>query len=142
MKDILTYIKNLLPTEVSGIKDIEIIPDPDMIPERVRFPFVGIKDGDITSDGGLDPITSFEVRLYIYVQIKKPEASIIGSGDAVGVLELSEDVLNGLDTLGNLGLSGIINNYRADTSYASVTGENEAGFIQRKEVRYIYKKNQ
>lgn len=141
MKEILSAIKEQLPQQIEGIRDIEIIPDPAMVPERVRFPFIGIKDGDIKSGGGLDPITTYEVRLYVYVQIKKPEASIIGTKDEVGVLELADSVLAGLEALGNLGIDEIFSWEAGSVSYASALGQAEAGFVQYKEVRFYYKKN-
>ncbi len=144
MKSILSALKTQLPLSVTSIKMIEVIPHEELLPDTITYPFVGLKDGGTKSDGGLDPLTDYRVDIWCYVQIIKPEASILGdtATSKKGILDLSEDVLNAVLTLGTLGLSDVFQVLADDTQPASEPGWHGDSYIQRQRVTVYYTKNE
>jgi len=143
MKEILAAIKAQLPGQVSSLVSIGIIPDENMLPEEMRLPFVGLKDGPIVGDDELDPLTWYWVEGFCYVEVAKPEASIMGDAatGAVGILDFTDAVKAGFTAIGRLGISSIVE-MRIDPSQpASELGQLDEGFIQRKKIRVGYCKN-
>ena len=140
MKALLNAIKAQLPAQVSVLNGIEILPHQDILPDGVRLQFCGIKDGTVTYDGGLDECTVYEVHFFVYVEISRPEASVVGFGTRPGVLDLASLVEQGLETLGNLGLDWLNDGERAPVSRPSEPGTlNDGDFIQRKELVWRYR---
>lgn len=145
MKAILSALKTQLPAAVASIRDIEVIPNENMLPESARMPFVGLKDGDIVGDDGLDPLTRYYVHAYCYVEIAKPEASVMGDGvlnGKIGILDFTDAVAAGLRTIGKLGITDIISMDIDPNQQASETGQADEGFIQRKKLTVWYTRNE
>ena len=98
MKALLTAIQTQLRTDLTTIRDsdIYIAPHENYIPNQVRPPCVGIKDGRIVRKeltGGMMEVT-LDVTIAIFVHLAKDEASIMGdtATGKKGVLEIGEDV--------------------------------------------------
>lgn len=102
MKALLNAIKAQLQTDLTYIRDSDIFITEDelAIPQSVCFPAVGIKDGAITyvvetQDQDLDTLF---VKVIPYVQLQKPEASIMGDSSTgkKGVLDITADAIASL----------------------------------------------
>jgi len=138
MKAILSALKSAIPAGISAIKKCGVLPDPDILPQGVEFPYAGLKDGDTSRTEGMGQTVSEvkSVLIYVYVQILKEEASVMGDGSKKGVLDLMQDLVNLLDWNA---LGGIVSHAFCSEIMASetfMTGENV--FIQRKGCRYTY----
>lgn len=140
MKDILNALKTIIPAGMTEIKQIGILPDPDILPPAVQYPFVGLKDGEITRSEGIDGTVS-EIKtviIYIYVRLlQNPEASVMGSGDEKGVLDLMEDLQSLLDH-NNLSLSSVIHSFCSEEFPSETALAGEDVLVQRKGRRYQY----
>jgi hypothetical protein len=138
MKSILEALKIAIRDGMPEIKGVHIVPDPDMLPSAVRYPCVGLKDGDQTFSEGMDQTETEtgSVMIYIYQQILKEEASMMGDGSNKGVLDLMEDLRNLLNW--NLMEDIIQHAYIPDaiTSETMFAGENV--FVQRKGCKFNY----
>jgi hypothetical protein len=103
MKALLTAIKTQLKTSLTYVRDLDIYitPDLDYIPEAVKFPAVAIEDGDVDSPNsmGASWVETLNVRIAAYVQLLKPEASVMGdtSTSSKGVLDMEIDILTALN---------------------------------------------
>lgn len=144
MKSILPALKTAIPAAVSSIEKIEVIPHEELLPDTIRYPFVGLKDGGTRSDGGLDPLTNLRVDIWCYVEILKPEASILGdtATSKTGILDLSESVLNAVLAAGTLGLSDVIGVEADTTQPPSEPGWHGDVYIQRQRKTVYYTKNE
>jgi len=101
LKALLTAIKSELPNNLAWVRagDVYITPDVDFIPPGTRYPCIGIKDGTIRRrelPGNMLEVT-LTVTLAVYVQLLKPEASIMGDGNKPGVLDAAADIHGVLD---------------------------------------------
>ncbi len=142
MKDILSKLKTEIPKLMSEVKAVHVLADPDILPETTQFPCMGIKDGPTPRSEGLDETVSLTdtIYIYIYVQILKDEASIMGDGGQKGVLELMDDLLENFDhnLLGNIVESAFCPEvFASETMLAA-----EDVFIQRKGCRYVYERSE
>ena len=123
MKNLITGIKAQLRTDLTYVRDsdIVVVEDELAIPASVSFPAVGIKDGLInyavaTQNQETDELY---VKIIAYVQLQKPEASIMGdsSTSKKGVLEIVSDIITSLK---NNKLSG-----QADSAFPVSETESE-----------------
>ena len=103
MKDLLTAIKSQLQTDLTYIRgsDIYVTEDERLIPEAVKFPAVGLKDGAIeynVETQGANEAGDLAVKIIAYVQLQKPEAAIMGDAATgkKGVLDILADVKTSL----------------------------------------------
>jgi hypothetical protein len=123
MKDLLSAIKTQLQTDLTYVRnsDIIVVEDELAIPASVSFPAVGIKDGLINYAVATQSQETDElhVKIIAYVQLQKPEASIMGdsSTSKKGVLEIISDVITSLK---NNKLSG-----QADSAFPVSETESE-----------------
>jgi hypothetical protein len=139
MKALLEAIKTELNTNLTGLRDIQVVPDEVILPPGVRFPFIGLKDGPIEREEGMSETLRevLTVSVIAYVEILKNEASIIGDGDNKGVLELVSDIHEVLDE-NLLSLTGMERAFcrREEASETLVSGENS--YVQKKTCVYEY----
>jgi len=138
MKLILSALREAIKAGLGDIKSVHVVPDPDMLPPGVQFPLIGLKDGDQSFSEGVDQTESEKgiVLIYIYVQILKDEASIMGDGGKKGLLDLMVE----LRTLLNFNeLEGVIHfGYVPEVMASEITMAEENVFVQRKGCRYVY----
>ncbi len=140
METIITALKSAIPAAMKEIKAVHVLPDPDLLPESAQFPCVGLKDGDSDFSEGMDRTEEEKgsVLIYVYVQILKEEASIMGEGSKKGVIKFVRDLRTALNwsTLG-----GIVKHFYSPEVMASETMfKGEDVFIQRKGCRFIYQR--
>lgn len=143
MKALLTGIKSQLQTDLAYVRssDIFVTEDERLIPDSVKFPAVGLKDGAIDYEvrtQGAAESSELYVKLIAYVQLEKPEASIMGdtSTGKKGVLEIIADMKASLR--GNL-LSGQADEVWLESETESELLADEEIAIQMKilTVRYV-----
>ena len=102
MKALIKAIKTQLQTSLTTIRnsDIFVTEDERLIPSSVKFPAAGIKDGPIAYEmhTNIQEKHELDVKIIIYVQLHKPEASIMGdtSTTQLGVLDLTATVYTAL----------------------------------------------
>jgi len=142
MKALLTAIQTQLRTDLTTIRDsdIYIAPHENYIPNQVRPPCVGIKDGRIVRKelaGGMMEVT-LDVTIAIFVHLAKDEASIMGdtATGKKGVLEIGEDVHTSLDE-SLLGITGMQEAFSPSESGSELFGD-EKETLQRKLITYQY----
>jgi hypothetical protein len=138
--DILKALKSAIPAAMKEIKAVHVLPDPDLLPESAQFPCVGLKDGDSDFSEGMDrtEVESGSVLVYVYVQILKEEASIMGEGSKKGVLRLIRDLRTALN---QTMLGGLVKHFYSPEVMASETMfKGEDVFVQRKGCRFIYQR--
>jgi hypothetical protein len=140
METILKALKSAIPAAMKEIKGIYVLPDPDLLPDSVQYPCVGLRDGDSDFSEGMNNTEEEKgsVLIYVYVQILKEEASIMGEGSKKGVLRLVKDLRAALNwsTLG-----GIVKHLYCPEAMASETMlKDENVFIQRKGCRFVYER--
>jgi len=98
VKTLLTAIKSQLQDDLTYIRhsDIYVTEDERMIPEAVKFPAVGLKDGEVlyTIETGDQETDELYVKAIVYVQLQKPEAAIMGdtATGKKGVLDIIADI--------------------------------------------------
>jgi hypothetical protein len=120
--------------------DVFVTEDENIVPAKTKFPAVGIKDGPVTRQRlpGNSLIITLNVRLIIWVQLMKGQATILGNaatGDK-GVLEIEEDIHTALD--GNLlSISGMQDAFAVPDTGSELAGD-EQDALQRKVVEYEY----
>jgi len=127
MKALLSAIKAQLQTDLTYIRDADIFitEDERLIPEAIKFPAVGLKDGEITYEIETQNQETHElfVKIIAYVEIRKPEAAIMGwtfpEYEYKGALDIVADCVTSLK---NNTLSG-----QADV--ALPVGETEAELL-------------
>jgi len=139
MKDILTKLKTEIKEGMEEIKGVHVLADPDVLPPTVQFPCVGLKDGDVSrSEGMNETVDRTEIVLiYIYVQLLRDEASIMGLGTSKGLLDLFEDLHTELNH-NTLSLSGVIHAFCSEEFPSEMFMAGENVFVQRKGCRYVY----
>lgn len=98
MKALLLDVKSQLQADLDYIRagSIFITEDDYSIPDYVKFPAVGLKDGEViyTIETGDQETDELFVKAIAWVQLMKPEASIVGD-DATGqkgVLDIIADI--------------------------------------------------
>ena len=144
MKALMSAIREALQTELDYIRpgDFFIAPHEDFIPRDVKFPAVGIKDGQIIRSEGLDSSMEYtmEVTLIAWVAIHKPEASIMGDGEdesaVKGVLDVADDIHDCLDE-NMLGIEGLIEAFSPSEAGSETMGADNQ-FLQKKKIVYRY----
>ena len=142
MKALLTAIKSELRTDLTYIRDADVFitEDERLIPEAVKFPAAGLKDGDIVYDyviQGASAQAELTVMAIAYAQLHKPEAAIMGdeSTGKKGVLDIIADIVTALKN--NL-LSGQANEIWLVSEAASELLADETLAIQMKTVTLRY----
>jgi len=146
MKELLTAIKTQLRQDLSYVRasDVFITEDENLIPEAVKFPAIGIKDGAIVRRdlaGGMWEIT-LNVNVVIWVKLLKDEATIMGD-DATGkkgVLEIEDDIHESLDE-NLLDITGMQEAFSPESSASELFGD-ETEAVQRKVIGYRYVKEE
>ena len=138
MKEILEALRPIITAGLPEIKGVHILADADILPPAVRFPCVGLKDGESSYSEGMAETEDEKgsVLIYVYQQILKQEASVMGDSTQKGILEF----IITLRLLLNFNhLDGLVHHAYCPDTFASETmfaGENV--FVQRKGIRYIY----
>jgi len=103
MKALLIRIKSKLQTDLTYVRDgdIFITEGEGVIPDHVKSPAVGLKDGEVlynieTGDQETDELF---VKAIVYVQLQKPEAAVMGDASTgqKGVLDIIADIKASLD---------------------------------------------
>ena len=123
MKALLTAIKAQLQKDLTYIRDrdIFVIEHETLLPEAVKFPAVGLKDGAITYNRRTKSQEDDQLHIKIigYTQLDKPEAAIMGDAATgkKGALDLIADIK---DSLKNNTLSGL-----ADSAWPVSESESE-----------------
>ena len=144
MKELITKIQTELRADVAYVRDSDVFvtEDADVIPQAVKFPAIGIKDGPVTRTelaGGMWEVT-LEVKIICWVQLAKPAAAVMGDGDNKGVLDMGDDINASLDE-NLLAISGMQSAFSpAETGSELFGDEKEA--LQRKIITYRYVKEE
>ena len=147
MKDLLTAIQTQLRTDLTTIRDadIYITPHENYIPNQVRPPCVGIKDGTIVrrelAGGMMEYILN--VAISVFVQLHKSEAAVIGDAASgkKGVLEIADDIHASLDE-NLLDITGMQEAVSDPTEAGSELFGNEEEGLQRKVIKFQYVKEE
>ncbi len=142
MKALLTALKTELENNLSWLRDIAVVADEDVIPEGVRFPFVGLKDGPVAREEGFSETLTERLTVYIvlYQQIFKREASIMGDGDKPGILDMTSDVHAVLNE-NLLGLGGMERAFCPEETAGELLLSPEGNrFVQKKRITYVYER--
>lgn len=146
LKELLTAIKAQLQTDLTYIRDLDIYvtPHANYIPNATRLPCVGIKDGGISRNelpGGMWGVT-LTVKLVVYVQLAKEEASIMGdtASSKKGVLDIVDDIHTTLDE-NLLDITDMQEAFSSAESESEMFGDDEDA-VQRKIVTYQYVKEE
>jgi len=143
MKALLTAIKSQLQEDLTYIRDsdIYVTEDERLIPEAVKFPAVGLKDGAIdysVDTQGANEAGDLAVKIIAYVQLQKPEAAVMGdtATGKKGVLDIIADTK---DSLRDNKLSGQANEVWLVSETESELLADEETAIQMKTltVRYV-----
>jgi hypothetical protein len=88
----------------------------DAMPDAARFPFLGLVHGGYKSDGELDPITKIKITglaMIEYLNIDQ-NVVVVGSDNLKGALDLAEEAMEAIASLGNLGFDWINDCYASD----------------------------
>jgi len=103
VKTLLTAIKSQLQDDLTYIRhsDIYVTEDERLIPEAVKFPAVGLKDGRIDYEilGRAEDLESIlYVTIIAYVMLHKAESAIMGdtATGKKGVLDIISDIKTSL----------------------------------------------
>ncbi len=142
MKDLLTAIQTELQGALSYVRDadIYITEDEDLIPQAVKFPAVALKDGDVEWEvdaSGPTKKQALYVNVIVYVQIVRPEGSVMGDGSHKGVLEIHADIKAELD---ENTLDSEVSDAEIVSEKASETIGDEKEMIQKKAATYKYER--
>ena len=98
--NIRTYLRDTVNCVRNNSKDIYIAPHIDFLPAHVKFPCIGIKDGDVDPSFGAGCIDrDLIVYVSLYTNLYKFESNLIGddSANKIGILDFSDrvrDLLN------------------------------------------------
>lgn len=146
MKELLTAIQTQLRTSLTYVRDSDVFitPHENYIPSGVKFPCVGIKDGDVDGTdlmGGCEE-NKLSVTIIPYVQLAKSEAAVMGDAATGknGIIEISDDIKTALD--GNfLGIAGM-QDASCKKSKASEMFGDERDTLQRKIITATYEKQE
>ena len=108
MKELLQAMRGELRARLPQVRDVFVSPHEAWVPHGVRFPAIGLKDGDVGRrelSGGLIELT-LQVSVMVMVQLlHNAEANLLGAAGARGILDLAADVHAAL--YGNLLLPGV-----------------------------------
>jgi len=146
MKALLTAIKTKLQTDLAYIRDgdIYITPHENYIPNHVRPPCVGIKDGRISRTRGMGGcvMRTMIVRVIVYVQLAKSEASIMGdeATEQNGILDIDADIQSALDN-NLLSISGVQDAFCEVSQESELFGA-ERESLQRKIITVTYEQEE
>jgi len=145
MKELLGAIKSQLQTDLTYVRDSDIFvtEDENMIPNAVKFPAVGIKDGPVQRIEMIDGMMEYcmTVKIVALTQLTKPEAAIMGdtSTSQKGILDLEADIHTSLDE-NLLFITGMISAVALANQPESEVFGDETEVIQRKIIGYEYVK--
>lgn len=141
MKALLEAIKTKLQTSLTGLRDIQVVPDEAMLPPGVRFPFIGLKDGPIEREEGIGETLKekLSVKVIAYVEILKNEASIMGDKTNTGVLELVGAIHDELNE-NLLGLTGMESAFCPHEDESETLVKENESFVQKKTCVYEYER--
>lgn len=145
MKELLSAIKTQLQTDITYVRgsDIFITEDENLIPEAVKFPAVGIKDGPVVRIEMIGGMMEYRmtVKIVALVQLTKPEAAIMGdtSTGRKGILDMEADIHTSLDE-NLLSITGMIAAVALANQGESEVFGDEVEVIQRKVIGYEYVK--
>lgn len=146
MKELLAAIKAALLTGITYVRpqDLYITPSLDLVPNGVRPPAIAIKDGPIARTeklGGLWEV-SLAVRIAVFAQVLKPEASLMGdtSTSTKGMLDMADDVHTVLDE-NFLSIVGMLDAFSPSEGESELVGD-ESEMFQRKIITYQYLKEE
>lgn len=99
MKNLMLKIQVLLRT-IDGMRDTDIFlsPDAELIPETVKLPCIGIKDGQVTREqlmGNAEGLT-LPVEIYVYDTLVRSDKSIISVFDITTAIhgKLADNLLD------------------------------------------------
>lgn len=124
--------------------DIFVTEDDSLIPDAVKFPAVGIKDGPIarTEDAGGYWTVSLDVRIICLVQLQKTEAAVMGDASTgkKGVLDMAVDVHAALDN-DLLAIAGMQAAFSPAEGESEFIGDEQL-VLQRKIITYRYEKEE
>lgn len=142
MKDLLTALKAEIQQNISYVRndDIFISLDESWLPHDVKFPCIGLKDGGVkrTEKPGLWWEEEKEVRITIWVNIRKPELSLVGGAHDKGLLDIIYDDIHVLLDDNFLGLDDVIHAHCPSEAGSQLFAGPEKSFIQQKTVIYKY----
>ena len=147
MKELLTAIKAQLQTDLTYVRDSDIFitEDDDLVPQSVRFPAVGIKDGPVQATELASDMMKYimSVRIIPYVQLVKPEAAVMGdaSTSSKGILEMEEDIHQSLDE-NDLDIDGMQEAVGDPNRPESELFGDEEEMVLRKKITYRYVKEE
>jgi len=145
MKALLTAIKTQLQTDLTYVRasDIFITEDENLIPEAVKFPAVGLKDGPVQRIEMIGGMMEYRmtVKIIALVQLTKPEAAIMGdtSTGKKGILDLEADIHESLDE-NLLSITGMTSAVALANQAESEVFGDDVEVIQRKIIGYEYVK--
>jgi hypothetical protein len=145
MKELLTAIKTQLQTDLTYVrdKDIFITEDDNLIPNAVKYPAVGLKDGPVIRIEELGSMMEYTmtVKIIAYVQLSKPEAAIMGdaSVSGQGILDLEKEVHESLDE-NLLSITGMTEAVALPNQPESELFGDETEVVVRKIISYQYVK--
>jgi hypothetical protein len=145
MKALLTAIKTQLQADLGYVRapDVFITEDENLIPDAVRFPAVGIKDGPVVRIEMIGSMMEYRmaVKIVALVQLTKPEAAIMGdtSTGKKGILDMEKDIHESLDE-NLLSIEGMTAAVAAANQVESEVFGDEVEVIQRKVITYEYVK--
>lgn len=145
MIELLKAVQTRLRDELSGIRDrdIYITPHIGFIPQGTKRPCIGIKDGkdDQSYGAGNSKDHKLHVKLAIFVDLAKKEASIIGdpATNTKGVLEIKNDCIAALEgnKLKIKGMQSVRVVADPESEFFMVKGGSE---MQRKQLGFLYEK--
>lgn len=145
MKELLTAIKAQLQTDLTYVrdKDVFVTEDENLMPNSVKFPAAGLKDGPVVRvelTSGMMEYT-MTVKIIAYTQLQKPEAAIMGdaaTGDK-GILEVEKDIHKSLDE-NLLSITGMQSATALPNQPESGLFGDEMEVVSRKIISYQYVK--
>ena len=137
MRGLLPLIKTALAGVFTGIRssDIFLIPEPSIIPDGVRFPCIGIKDGkvDISELMGNVLEKTLPVEIYYYDRLTQGDDCILD------FLEKGDDIH---DELTENYLSGYVKSTSPRSETPVKTMYTKKGLILRKGLFYKYEREE
>lgn len=142
MDTLIKAIQTQLRADIDYVRDpdVYITPDVDYLPENVRPPCIGIKDGDISrkEEFGGKMTYKMAVTIVACVSLTKEEAAIIGDSSREGVITLSNDIQASLDE-NTLGITGMQTAFSPSESGSHPFGDKNL-MMQRKLIEFEYEK--
>lgn len=139
MLDLLPAVQQQLQSTITTVPaaDIILLEDEQLLPESLRYPAIGIKDGEVVWKAQTSRTydQTLAIRVTVYVRLNRQGESVTGAG---GVLALSAACRDALIN-NNLGLAGV---YQAHpgTEEASETFDDGKELIQRRTITINYQR--